>query len=131
VTARGAAKEGKPLGDPVPGNPFDPGLRGRFDHLLEVPVAFRAAVEPNVRGNPGVRVMDRSPLARDVGALEEQSPLRPAGQSPVPGEDHPVLDTGQFQHLIVREPSDVTRVAADEAKVPGQPPDHLVCQPSG
>jgi hypothetical protein len=131
VAACATAIQRKSLGDPVPGNAFDPGLRGRFDHLLEVPVAFRAAVEPNVRGNPGVRIMDRSPLACDVGALEEKSPLRPVGQSPVPGEDHPVLDAGQLQHFIVREPSDVTRVAPDEAKVPGQPPDHLVCQPSG
>jgi hypothetical protein len=126
VVARGASKEGKSAGDPVPRDPFGLALwRGSGDRR-EPTVALGAPLEAELGRKFGERGPDSSPLVREVRALEEQRPCGPGRKASVSREDRPVLGASPVQDLVVREPPHVLGVTSDESEVAGQPADHFV-----
>jgi phosphomannomutase / phosphoglucomutase len=130
MAALDATEQKETSGDPVPRHPFGSWSLRRLEDAGEMPVTFRATFEPNLRGEFGERFTNRPPLPRNVGTLEQQRPLGPSRQAPIPGEDHSILPPRPLQDFVVGQSPGVHGVTPYEPKVSSQPTDHFVGEPS-
>jgi len=96
----------------------------------EHPVAQGATQEPDLRAKRGIEGLEFLQLPLQVEAVQQECRRGPTGQVAIPGDEPSPFLPDNLEDLVVPNPVRVERVIPEEAQIAGQPPQHLVHNPT-